>query len=393
MRNFPNFLDGYLRYTEGTESPEHMRLFAAMSAICGSLRRQVWVDLVKFTYYPAMYVVFVGEPGIVTKSVTTNAAMALLKEVEGVFFGPDAVTWAALAGAFVEANTPFQFEDAYYPQSALTIFSSELGSFLDLRDAGMVNFLIELWDGRGDYKKMTKHSGNDNIDAPYLNFIACTTPSWIAENLSRLALGGGLTSRTIFLYGGTKSAYVPWPDLAAPKDVDKLRVALVEDLRHMATLRGPMSFTPAARQWMIDWYQPFWENEYPTARSDWQKGYMARKYGHLIKLAMVLSVATSDSLVITDAHFAAALAMLKRCESDMEKVFEHVGKSEKGLQVGRAVESIGAIGATFTRAQFFKALAGTFPDHNEADNILKMLCASGKAQNVPGNPDLFVLRS
>ena len=74
-----------------------------------------------------MYIIFVAPAGIVSKSTTANIGMDLLRQVEGIKFGPDAVTWQALVNELQEAKELFLLADGgetYHIMSALTCVCS-----------------------------------------------------------------------------------------------------------------------------------------------------------------------------------------------------------------------------------------------------------------------------
>ena len=121
MRNFPNWLQAYCEYSQNTEAPERMRMWCGISAIAGALRRKVWIDMAYFQWYANQYVILVAPPGIVSKSTTANVAMRLLRQVPGIRFGPDVVTWPSLVTDFAAAREDFMLDGAYYPMSAMTI--------------------------------------------------------------------------------------------------------------------------------------------------------------------------------------------------------------------------------------------------------------------------------
>src|SRR5690606_36221814 len=130
---------------------------------------------------PNCYIIFVAPPGIVSKSTTLSIGMNLLKQLEGVKFGPDAVTWQALIQAMAAAKEEVLMPDGFYhPMSCITIASSEFGTLLNPNDREMVDVLVSLWDGQiGVWKKATKTQGNDLIENPWINIGACTTPGWL----------------------------------------------------------------------------------------------------------------------------------------------------------------------------------------------------------------------
>jgi hypothetical protein len=129
------------------------------------------------------------------------------------------VTWQALVSAFAESTMSFEYQGEFYPMSALTIESSEFGNLLNPQDTEMIDLLVSLWDSKqGAFHKKTKASGNDIVENPWINLIACTTPSWIAGNFPEYMIGGGFTSRCIFVYAEKKAQLVAYPSGNRPPE-------------------------------------------------------------------------------------------------------------------------------------------------------------------------------
>lgn len=376
-RKLDNWLDSYLKYTTGTEAPKLMHYFAGVSVIAGALRRKVWIDQIRFTWYPNMYIVFVADPGIATKSTTADLATELLSAVPGIKFGPDNVTWQSLVTSFAASCESFEYNDQWHPMSALTLVASEFGSLMDLANQDMVNLFITLWDGRKKYEKQTKMSGSDTIEAPWINMLACTTPSWVATNMDNLAMSGGLTSRTIYVFAEAKENYIAYLDEYAPKGLEGLKAALVKDLEHIATtLVGPFKILPSAREWGRTWYEELWKVTYSANSPDWLKGYIARKQTHLHKLAMILSVSRGDSMEISVEDLQTAQLMLQSTESDLHKVFAKVGKSEASIQADRLIAFVKQHGQT-TLEECYKLLHAVFPDVRDFEGLLSGAVKAG----------------
>lgn len=147
-RKLQNWLEAYLDYSSVSEAPSHFHFWTGVSTIAGALRRRVWIDMAHFQWTPNMYIVFVAPPGIVSKSTTISIGTRLLKEVEDIYWGPDAVTWQALTQALAESSMEILIDQQFYPMSCITIAASELGTFLDPHDREMIDVMVSLWDGR-----------------------------------------------------------------------------------------------------------------------------------------------------------------------------------------------------------------------------------------------------
>jgi hypothetical protein len=312
-----------------------MNFWVGVSAIAGALRRHVWIDQHYFTWHCNMYIVLVAPPGIVAKSTTSDTAMGLLREVPGIHFGPSVVTWQALVTAFAGAAEAFQVGGTNYVQSPMTINSSEFGNLVDPRNKELVDMLVHLFDGK-PFTKATKNSGTDEVVNPWLNIIGCTTPDWIAGSFPEYMIGGGFTSRCLFVYADQKAQYVPYPGEVVPDGIDAKRVALIHDLEHIAVkLRGEYRMSLDALRWGTDWYRQHYSVDIKTMDQTRFGGYMARKQTHAHKVAMILAASKRDELVIEEEDISTAVDMLNDLEPDMHLVFDKIGMTAEAVQSDR----------------------------------------------------------
>jgi hypothetical protein len=377
-RHHADWITAYLKYASVTEAPRRMHFWSAVGTIGGALRRRVWIDEVRFMWYPSFYIVFVGPPGVVAKSTTVDISTDILRDIPGIKFGPNAVTWQALVSAFADASEAFEYKGEFYPMSPITLVASELGSLLDLKDGQMINLLIELWDGKKSYEKKTKMSGNDMIEAPFIHMQAGTTPDWIARNMPAGMIGGGLSSRILFVYGDQKERYVAYPHKSVSRDLDsRLREQLVEDLSKISLLTGEFRLTSDAESWGEEWYERFWKTAHLRMDDPMMAGYGARKQTHLHKVAMVLSAARGESLIITKDDLILANTMLEDLEKDMPRIFSAIGRTDESLQATRFIEYIHTKGSV-PYAEAYKNIHLYFPDFRDFEGIVAGAIQSGQ---------------
>ena len=369
-RHHSDWLAAFMDYASYGEAPHHLYFWSGVSAVAGALRRKVWIDQAYFKWHPNFYIVLVAPPGIVSKSTTAGISMNLLRQVPGIRFGPDVVTWPALIGAFAESTEGFEVNGELHIMSALTLESSEFGNLLNPQDKEMVDLLVALWDGKpGKFEKKTKHSGNDSVENPWINLIACTTPSWIAGNFPEYMIGGGFTSRCVFVYADQKAKFVAYPGLRVPRDLKQLEAKLVEDLTHISMLAGEMRLTPAALEWGESWYHKHYTVRSANLDDDRFGGYIARKQTHIHKLAMILSVANGDSLWITDEHLQIADQMVTDLEPDMQFVFSKIGKSDSALYAERLIWFVHSKGKV-PYHEAYRYVHSYFPSMRDFEDIL-----------------------
>lgn len=379
-RKLKDWLAAYVNYASFSEAPTKMHFWTGVSAIAGALRRRVWFDMAYFKWYPNFFIILVAPPGIVSKSTTADIGMNLLREVDGIHFGPDVITWQALVKSFADCSEFITFPNGdHVPMSAMTIVSSEFGNLLNPQDREMVDLYVTLWDSKqGAFSKVTKMSGSDSVENPWINVIACTTPAWIAGNFPEYIIGGGFTSRCLFVYADKKKRLVAYPHLDVPKDMEAQKQALIHDLEHMAVnLLGEYTITKEALEWGQTWYEDHYNNRPEGLSDDRFGGYIARKQTHVHKLAMILSASSSDSQVITVDDLKDANIMVTELEADMPQVFAKIGKSQESLHVDRFLKYVEARrGVTYSEA--YRYLHAHFPDGKGLEDMLAGCLKSGR---------------
>lgn len=320
-----------------------MYFWTGVSTIAGALRRCVWIDQAEFTWYPNFYIVFVARPAVVSKSTTVNVGMKLLKKVPGIHFGPDVVTWQSLVRSLAASTETIQYngkESAL--MSAMTIEASEFGTFLNPEDRQMVDVLVSLWDGRASFEKQTKTQGDDMITNPWINIIACTTPAWLEGAFPEYMIGGGFTSRCVFVFADEKRQLVPYLSEVIPKDHYDTRKKLIEDLIKISRLRGAFTLMPDAIEWGSEWYIKHNTTKPPNLSDERFGAYLVRKQTHMHKLAMVLSVSQRSDLTLTALDLQVANELITALETDMPRVFERIGTSREARGQAELVQIVKA---------------------------------------------------
>lgn len=377
-RHFAHWLKEYCNFTATSEAPTDFHFWTGVSTVAACLRRRVWKDELLFRWTPNFYIIFVGPAGVVTKSTTLNIGYQLLRQVDGVKFGPDSMTWHGLARKFEESFEYVEYlngtgQKVKLPMSALTCSISELGTFLRPDDKALISFLTDVWDGKDRHDHTTKDSGELKIEHPWLNIIGATTPEWMQDNFPASMVSQGIGSRIVFVYGEAKRHFTAYPSRAS-HNVDYAAQAkrLVEDLKEIAKLIGPYDLTEEAYKWGEQWYASHHSGRAQHMASSRYGGYLARKQTHMHKLGMVLAACQRDALIIEREDLETAEKILQGAEHSMIKVFESVGVVDEAKHVAEIVAFVRAY--KWLSAQQLYKLCYNIMSERDFKQALRLAC-------------------
>jgi hypothetical protein len=265
----------------------------------------------------------------------------------------------------------------------------ELGTFLDPNNRELIDLLTAMWDGQKEiWRRTTKKDGTTEIHNPWLNLMACTTPSWLKDRFPEVLIGGGLTSRIVFVYGEKKRQLISYPsELVADTQYQHEEKALLNDLIEIAELCGEYQLDPDAIKWGDEWYRHHNNGGLPahlaSARFD---GYRARKQTHIHKLAIILAAAKRNKLIITREDLQEAESYITSLEQDMLHVFNSIGVHQTAKVTSEVVTLI-KNNETITYQTLWQKCWQTM-DHQQFVNSLKAAVEAGQITKAAlGNND------
>jgi hypothetical protein len=366
-----DWLTEFVAATQWGEAPTYFYFWVGVGTIASAMGRKVWVPMGTFQWYPNLYILLVAPPGVIQKSSTADLGLVhLLKNVPRINFGPSTLTWQALYDAFAEVGEEVEITpELMITQHALVINSSEFGITLNPKDTEMVDQLVHIWDGREMFKR-TRKDGVLLIPTPCLNMIACTTPAWIAENMPRYLIGGGLTSRMIFVYGEEKARYIAYPFKHMPMDYKERQGRLVRDLERISLLKGEFTLSKDAIEWGTSWYEDFHKNQSKKLDPTLIGGYIARKQTLVHKVAMILSASQGDSMLITLADLQRAEGVISELEKNMPMVYSKIGMTRESTATEQIIAFLERYGGKAPFTLLFQFMHKTFPKVEDFETIL-----------------------
>ncbi len=243
-RILEDWIATYVTYMKDTEFPTSYHIWNAISCVAGTLQRRVYMPWGRQTIYPNMYIFLIGSSGL-GKGESMRPAIDIFTRLGGINIAPDSVTIEELIRLMGESDGQYLDEKKVYrTQTAMQVFAKELVVLLGSKDMKKVAILTDLYDSHDVWKNATKSQGSDELTNVCLNILGASASDWFSTMLPLEAMGGGFTSRVIFVVETRKAQIVPRPPFT--KEHKKVRDKLVHDLSLIAKIAGPFEFNDDA---------------------------------------------------------------------------------------------------------------------------------------------------
>ena len=344
-RKLDDWLTSYLKFTENSEPPELFHTWTAISTIASALQRKCIMNWGKLRFYPNLYIVIVAPSGKARKGTAMSYGKDFLSRL-GVKMAAESITREALVREIMNAYDTIindQTGEMTF-HSSLTIYAPELVVFLGYNQQQLMMDLTDWYDcghgPEGKWTYRTKHQGVDEITGVWVNLLGATTPDLLRSCLSMDAIGGGLTSRIIFVYEEDKRKSCPAPFLSPGEQ--KLEEALYYDLEQIHLLKGQFKPSTDFIDLWVDWYVK--QDHRKVFDDPHLAPYCERRPVHVMKLAMILNVCRTSDMIVTSHDLQRAIDLLERTELKMPRTFSGIGKSPHAEVLSKIMNEVGLRG-------------------------------------------------
>ena len=331
-RELQDWLEAYLTYTDNSESPLSYHTWCGLSVIAGALQRRIYLKWgLGQVIYPNLYVVLIGPSGRTRKGVALGIAKDFLKQIKTISIAPESSSGRqamilAMKRSFINFQDPTDGKVKFH--CAITAFSEELSVFLGQGDIAYLSNLTDWYDSKDDWEYETVGRVKDTLQGLCLNLMGGTAPDWIQSMIPPEAVGGGFTSRVIFVVEERKRKIVP--EHFVTEAEKELQGKLVRDLERISKLAGAVEFTDEGKKLYTDWYirqDTELSLGRPVIDDTRFAGYCERRATHIRKLMMLCSASRGDDLTIRAEDFHRAKGLLEAVEVKMGKTFGGFGKA------------------------------------------------------------------
>ena len=324
-RKLKNWLKSYIEWTSKSEPPEDFHFWCGVSALSTALGRGVKLDRGHYTLYPNTYIVLIAGSSKCRKSTAVRMSRMMIRDLElrnKIKVVKNSITpeeFIRVMGEEAIVSLPDSSDMLVEKGSEALLFAPELTTLINEKafHNDFVTDLTDLFDCPDDWERNTKMSGNDRLVNVFVNILGATTPKELADKMPQGVIGSGFTSRICFIYKKATDRSFPHPeDFYRLPEMQKLKKDLIHDIAIINTFKGEFQWGPGARDHFTDWYDNLEQAVDPN-----MDGYRGRMHDHAIKLAMIMSVSTSNDLIITEDILKAAIFMIGQLESSVEGVY------------------------------------------------------------------------
>lgn len=318
-------LPEYLIYTDKHEAPRDFHLWTCLGLISVALGRDVYFPQGDWELFPNLYIILVGDSGITRKSTTLKIGVKMLREaldddrlhIMSQKLSPE--YFCHRLGKLTEENG----------KSEATIHASELSVLLGKTklDDSFIKILTDLYDCPDYWDYGTIGRGEDICNNVFLTVLGGSTPEWLKNSLPEESLAGGFFSRLVLVHRQETGFRNPHPQDVFSLEKQKHRMNIINDLRIITRLKGPMRWDRDAKLMYEDWY---WDYNRPEDAPHFMKGYYGRKTDFLIKTAMLLSLSGRSDLLITPPDFLMAQQILAENEDHIHDLSRVMATTQSG---------------------------------------------------------------
>lgn len=333
------FLENFVALNDGTEVPPLFAFWSGLGCVSAALGRQLWCEMGHYQFFTNLAIVLVAGAGRMRKSTAINMGEDMVRELTPP---PNLLPQKCTTEKLLDCLLEIRNDDpkALCRETAVGfLFADELVTFLNHRsyDQGLGQNLMPLLDAKKEFIYATMLRGEFLLKNVCLGLIAGTTVPLLREAIPREAIGGGLTSRLIFVYSNTPMPPVLWTEFGPEKKL--LRDRLVKQLQDLTTLTGQMRIDDDAKRYLDEDYKYHYNNS-PMRSDTHLMAYASRRHIHIIKIAMCLSALSGRDMLVKYHHMKSAKEMVERTESSLPLMMRLVTASEEGGVLNRVLDII-----------------------------------------------------
>ena len=328
MRQLDNWFRAYIEYSQASDAPRLYHTWVGLATLAGAVRAHTYIDIGYSRLYPNLYVCLVGPSGG-RKTTAADIGVNLLSHVDGIRIKRDKITPERIIRYLSEGIDLKSIDDqkaTFDDTRNLFIYAPELATLIGTSSYSsvVIEILTRLYDNTPfEYSLVSQE--DVKIEKFNVNVLACSTPEWLARGIDPDSIGGGFIGRFLL---PTNTSYETIKFRALPKLTEeqlRLENMLINDLQHIATLEGEVRLDEESYREYSEWF----ESQAYMQDIVLDKGYFVRKPIHVLKVAMLLSLAASDDMIIHYQQYKAARSLVELLDKKVEDALLYIGATDE----------------------------------------------------------------
>lgn len=335
-RIFPDWLTAYLDYAKDDYCPDSFHLWTGLSVLSGALERKVWVNNGKIVYYPNTFIFLVTYAGVGKSTALvrgTDLLERIRSEVNGDFKLVDEQITEAAFVKLMSVGQSMTMGTRLVQHSSGYFYASEASaSALQNTHGNFVSTVTGFYDCPKVFRKTTITGGSMEFYNVCFSMLAGATFDYLKTLVNETSVMGGFASRIMYVVSKERLVREPkWGE--SDRVMVDLQEKLFSDLTQIHGLTG--SFRPS-KEFVSAWedFQPESDRLLAALNSPRLESLAARRSNHVMKVAMLLSVAESNSLTLEVKHWDRALELVDDVMKDNAFILSQGAMADRNSQLG-----------------------------------------------------------
>lgn len=394
------FLESFIDWQKESPSSDKFIVWTAMSILGAAVNRKVWINYNGYEAYPNIFVMLVAPAGLGKKTTIARTAYQLLQGLPGVNILPESITAQSMLHAMSERSLNYRVrikgKPGDFQSGASYLFASEALNLLKPRSFGnMTEILTELYDcdPNGWHKdvpfvKSTLKDGAIQIFNPCINFLGCTTPQILVEEIIKKSqIDSGFASRVLFAYESKSSGKnTVWRDEENSAEYERVKEILKKRVAEINNNSGPITVSSDVRTLHDEYVRKNEDASLKHAKSRLVSIY-GRKPIHVLKLAQLFCVSRGGPLTIKTDDWLNAVTLVEEAHMDTLDLFSGISKIDNSMLLYKIWEEFRYREHEFTMAEVFEEFWHTGTRDNIQNAVfmlvsMKRILASSRGNKV-----------
>lgn len=338
-RKLKNWIESYEQYAKDAYCPDEFHLWTGLTVLAAALERKVWLLNGKIYFYPNIYTMLTTYAGV-GKSTAIVRGADLLERLKHEFnpefkIIAEQITEPGLVKVMeIRQEMAISETKRVFHSSGFFYASEASASALQNTHGTFTSTITAMYDCPKVFRKVTKGESErpTEIHNVCLNMLAGATFDYLKNLVNESSVMGGFASRIIYVIN--KERIIREPKWGQSEFVDQsLQEDLFQDLCEIHKLMGRFRPTPAFIKAWED-FQPESDRKLKALNSPALESLAARMSTNTTKIAMLLSIAESNDLVVDLPHWERAMEMIETVSKDNAFILSQGAMADRNSQSG-----------------------------------------------------------